>query len=199
MKNTKFYQSILIAIKASKIKRNTGYSKAHKENDAEHSFQLALVAWETNHQYNLNLNLEKILKYALVHDLVEVYAGDIDAHASKKLLNTKEQKEKKALEKLKKTFTQLSEIFDTIEEYERKDQPESQLVYLLDKFIPDFHIFLAKDSYYHDRNIDKQKWQQWLTSKLKKIELDPKLEPLCKDISDHILSNLTPIFAHPQK
>ena len=65
MKNTKFYQSIILAMKAAEINRNTGYKTGHKENDAEHSFQLALVAWETNHQYNLELNDEKILKYAL--------------------------------------------------------------------------------------------------------------------------------------
>lgn len=194
MKQTKFYQSILLSIKASGIKRNTGYQTGHKENDAEHSFQLAIVSWSTNKQYKLDLNDEKILKYALVHDLVEVFAGDTDAYAEKKLINSKQKREQLALMKMKKKYNHLTEITDTIEQYELKQDPESQLVYILDKFIPDFHIFLSDDNYYHERKVDVEEWKQWLNSKLEKISLHPSLEPIVEDITNYELKKFQKIF-----
>src|ERR1035437_6388752 len=71
------------------------------ENDAEHSYQLAMVAWFLIEQDKLKLNKELCSMYALAHDLVEVYAGDtyfLDAnHALSKV-----KREKEALQKIKK-------------------------------------------------------------------------------------------------
>ena len=50
--------------------------KDRMENDVEHSYQLAMLSWYIISTNNLDLNLDLILKYSLVHDLVEVYAGD---------------------------------------------------------------------------------------------------------------------------
>src|SRR5579872_5224896 len=98
--DTKIFQANKISSEFSLVKRNVGYRKSHRENDSEHSFQLELIAWSANHQYKLGLDDEKILKLALVHDLVEVYTGDIDAHSSKKLNEIKKENERKALQKL---------------------------------------------------------------------------------------------------
>ena len=42
-----------------------------KENDAEHSFQVAMMAWFLSDQFNLKLSSEKLIKYGIVHDLIE--------------------------------------------------------------------------------------------------------------------------------
>jgi len=44
------------------------------ENDIEHSMTVAILCWYIHDKYNLDLNLELILKYALTHDFVERYA-----------------------------------------------------------------------------------------------------------------------------
>lgn len=44
------------------------------ENDMEHSYQLTMLAWYFIDAYNLNLDLNRVMRYSLVHDLVEVYA-----------------------------------------------------------------------------------------------------------------------------
>src|SRR3989344_2250729 len=71
------------------------------ENDVEHSYQLAMVAWYLIDRHKLRLNKEKVFMYALAHDLVEVYAGDTFTF-DKKGNDTKHDREKKALEKIKK-------------------------------------------------------------------------------------------------
>lgn len=58
------------------------YHNVEPENDAEHSYQLAMMCWYITTIENLNLDINKILKYALVHDLAEVYAGDVSLYTS---------------------------------------------------------------------------------------------------------------------
>ena len=54
------------------------------ETSNEHSYQVAMVAWFLIEQDNLKLNRELCLMYAMVHDLVEVYAGDTFIYNKKK-------------------------------------------------------------------------------------------------------------------
>src|SRR5680860_196716 len=88
-----------------------------KENDSEHSYQLVMFAWYLISSYKLDLDLDLIIKYALVHDLVEVYAGDTfafdDDHRE-----SKEKREDESLERLKSEFGEFPDIFPLIEQYE---------------------------------------------------------------------------------
>jgi putative hydrolase of HD superfamily len=64
-------------IKFNQLKRTifaTGEDRL--ENDSEHSFQLAMVSWYIISTKRLKYNIDKVIQYALVHDLVEIYAGD---------------------------------------------------------------------------------------------------------------------------
>ena len=50
--------------------------KGFRENDAEHSYSLAMMSWYIISTAKLDLDLQKSIQYSLAHDLVEVYAGD---------------------------------------------------------------------------------------------------------------------------
>lgn len=50
-----------------------------EENDAEHSWHMALVALTIKEYFQGEVDLEKSLKMILIHDLVEIYAGDTPA------------------------------------------------------------------------------------------------------------------------
>ena len=50
---------------------------SRRENDAEHSWHLAIMAMLlTEYAEDKNFTLDKVLKMVIFHDLVEVYAGD---------------------------------------------------------------------------------------------------------------------------
>lgn len=112
------------------------------ENDSEHSFQLAMVSWYIISTEKLKYDIDKIIKYALVHDLVEIYAGDTFFYADKSAKELKVQKEKVALEKIEKEFSDFPQLLKLIHEYEKKDDPESEFVYTLDKILPVMNIYL---------------------------------------------------------
>lgn len=50
-----------------------------RENDAEHSWHMAMVAITLKEYFIKEFNLERSLKMILIHDLVEIYAGDTPA------------------------------------------------------------------------------------------------------------------------
>jgi putative hydrolase of HD superfamily len=116
-----------------------------RENDSEHSFQLAITAWYLINKDKLKLDTELAIKYALVHDLVEAYAGDtpfFERSSTKHIHSTKEQREKKAAERLKKEFPRFPELHSLITSYEKRKDPESNFVYALDKILPMMNIYL---------------------------------------------------------
>ena len=111
------------------------------ENDVEHSYQLAMLAWYIADAENLSLNKNLLLKYALVHDLVETYAGDTSAFAAEDARRLKIESESKALDQLAKDFAEFSELPKLIHEYEERKNDESRFIYALDKFQPTLNIY----------------------------------------------------------
>jgi len=107
------------------------------ENDAEHSFLLATLGCAIAQHVDTTLDLGKVSQYALVHDLVEVYAGDTTIWASAEAHASKVECEEEALQHIEQRFgSQFPWMEQTIKAYERFDEPESCFVYALDKIIP---------------------------------------------------------------
>ena len=53
---------------------------SRRENDSEHMYQLALTAWFLIEKDKLKLDKFRAVGLAMVHDIVEVYAGDIPSY-----------------------------------------------------------------------------------------------------------------------
>jgi len=105
------------------------------ENDAEHSFQVAFMALALIKVKNLPLDLELVLSYALVHDICEAITGDVDVFdvVGREMKVTREQE---ALKLLRQSHPELHLIWDLVEAYEHRRDPESQFVSSVDKLLP---------------------------------------------------------------
>jgi len=115
------------------------------ESDAEHSYQLIIISWYIATIENSNLNIDKILKYALIHDLAEVYAGDTPLYTSNDAyLISKKDREKEAISRLKKEFPNFTDLHIWIKKYEEKTDDESKFVFAVDKLLPIMSIYLDK-------------------------------------------------------
>ena len=143
-----------------------------------------MLAWYITTTYNLPFDKEKILKYALVHDLVEVYAGDTYAYTEDKaLLDSKEQREKEAAERLKKEFPEFEELHKLIHEYEQKSDEESKFIYALDKIEPMLYIYLDNGRLWKEYNISLK---MSIEHKIEKVSVSPTI----KKIFDELLTLL---------
>lgn len=112
------------------------------ENDSEHSFQIALVAMFVIEEKKLSLDLYKCMALAIIHDVIEVHAGDTHAFGPKELIDTKSKRELAARKQLKKDWPTLSLMHELIDEYEMRETEESKFVYALDKVVPILNNYL---------------------------------------------------------
>lgn len=113
------------------------------ENDAEHSCQLALTAWYIASSNKLSFDMAKILKYALAHDLVEAYAGDVPAYnLTPEIKKEKAEKEKAALKRISQEFPDAEDMLTIIKQYEERADDEAKFVYALDKVLPMLNVYI---------------------------------------------------------
>ncbi|MGO2386001.1 MAG: HD domain-containing protein [Psychrobacter sp.] len=106
-----------------------------KENSAEHSWHLAMACWSIAELFALDVNHEKLLKMALVHDLGEIDAGDTflyadtrkDAHVEERAGIARLQRERG------NGINDLSEVWEAQETGSSK---ESQLLRVVDRLLP---------------------------------------------------------------
>ncbi len=110
------------------------------ESDTDHTVLLSIIACAFASDYKKSLNLGLVAQFALVHDLVEVYAGDtphLHGKGIDKRMLDKEKREKKALIRIKKEFGKTFPwLHKTIEKYEKLDTSEARFVKILDKAMP---------------------------------------------------------------
>jgi putative hydrolase of HD superfamily len=105
------------------------------ENDVEHSWTVAFLACALAPHIDSRLDLGKIAQFAIVHDLVEVYAGDSKVFDTSTDHAGKGAREQAALSLLKKNFSAFPWLTDTISSYESGQTSEAQFVYAVDKYI----------------------------------------------------------------
>lgn len=119
--------------------------KNQKESDPEHSYQLGLVAWYINEKEKLGLDVGKFLRYAIVHDLVEAYAGDTTPGYGEETegTKTKHEREKASLARIRQEFPEAAAIWGWIDEYEKRADEESKFLYALDKIIPILNMIVS--------------------------------------------------------
>lgn len=113
------------------------------ENDVEHSYGLALTCWLLAPKVAPKLNLEKILLYAISHDIVELYSGDTYVFDTERV-RTKEQRESAALERLAQEWPDFVELIDAAKGYKEKRDAEAKFVYTIDKLLPPLLINLGE-------------------------------------------------------
>ena len=108
-----------------------------RENDAEHSFSLALFTCILSEYANERIDVLKTMKMTLVHDIVEIDAGDTYCYDDKGN-STKAQRELKAADRLFGLLPeeQQAEYRSLWEEFERQDTPEARFAAVMDRIQP---------------------------------------------------------------
>ena len=119
------------------LRRNLVVDGSRRENDAEHSWHLAVMAMILEEYSADKVDIAKVIKIALVHDLVEVYAGDTFAYDSKGY-EDKEEREREAAAKLFGMLEseQGSQIRALWDEFEEGKTAESKYANAIDRIQP---------------------------------------------------------------
>ncbi|MCH1982598.1 HD domain-containing protein [Ruminococcus sp. OA3] len=129
---------MLEADKAKNIFRQTHLSgHGRNENDAEHSWHMALMAFLLSEHANQEVDQLRVIKMLLIHDLVEIDAGDTYAYDDAGN-ETKRQREEKAADRIFGLLPedQERELRELWEEFEAYETPEALFAHVLDNFQP---------------------------------------------------------------
>lgn len=167
------------------------------ENDTEHSYHLTMLAWYIVDSYRLNLNKDLIIKYALIHDLVETYAWDTFIYEQdKNIKESKSQREHDAMIKINKEFYEFDDMNHLIQKYEKREDLESKFVYALDKIMDPIKTFI--DGWRLWKNIDLTKViitiEMLRENKDNKIKQYPDLYKLWLDFIEILETNRKDLF-----
>lgn len=142
MDNLRLMKQIEFITEIDKLKQvfrqNVVIGTNRKENDAEHSWHLAIMAiLLSEYSCDRNIDMLKVVKMLLIHDLVEIDAGDTFCY-DEKGYEDKEDREKKAAEKLFNVlpYDQAQEVWSLWREFEELNTPEARFAACLDRFQP---------------------------------------------------------------
>jgi len=142
MDNERFRKQIEFIVEIDKIKhiyrKTLLMDGSRNENDAEHSWHLAVMSMLLS-EYALEKDIDtsRVIKMVLIHDLVEIDAGDTFCY-DEKGNEDKLEREQKAADRLFNIlpFDQAKEIRDLWEEFEARETPEAKFAAALDRLEP---------------------------------------------------------------
>lgn len=124
--------------KAKNIFRQTHLSgNGRNENDAEHSWHMAIMAYLLKEYANEEIDILKVILMCLIHDIVEIDAGDTYAY-DRLALQTQKLREELAKERIFSILPEdqkedLTALFD---EFEENESPEAKFAHAMDNLQP---------------------------------------------------------------
>lgn len=124
--------------KEKSIKRQTYLTDGEtKENDAEHAWHMAVMAILLSEYANERLDVLKTVTMLLIHDIVEIDAGDTYAY-DEDGKKTQRQREKKAADRIFGLLPddQGKRLYEIWEEFEAAETAEAKFAHTMDKLQP---------------------------------------------------------------
>lgn len=159
-----------------------------RENDAEHSWHMALCAITLREYVNFeNIDLEKVLKMILLHDVVEIYSDDTPAFSQ----YNKEEKFQKELVAAQKIFgllpeEQYKEYFKLWLEFENMETDDAKFANVFDRF----------QGFIQNLSSDGHTWKKWSATKEMVLKrLDPVIKYAPKIFEDFIYPEMEKYMA----
>ena len=124
-----------LVLDIQKVKRNHRIPDTEdRENVVEHSFTISMLCWKLFNDLKPNLNLEKILKYSLIHDFSERGQDyDVNTYASQEERLKKKDMEIEEIRKISQEFQYFDEMISLMNDYNNLTDEESRFVWSIDK------------------------------------------------------------------
>ena len=128
----------LMIDKEKNIFRQTHLSgHGRNENDAEHAWHMAIMAYLLREYANEEVDIAKVMLMCLIHDIVEIEAGDTYAYDAEGI-KTQKASEDAAKEKLYSILPedQKRELVALFDEFEAYETPEAKFAHTMDNLQP---------------------------------------------------------------
>ena len=127
-----------------------------RENSAEHSWHLAVLAMLLAEHANAEVNLLRVLKMLLVHDIVEIDAGDTFCYDTVGN-ETKAERETLAAQRIFGLLPddQREELHELWGEFEARQTPEAKYAAALDRLMPLLHNYHTQGRSWREHGVTR--------------------------------------------
>ena len=112
-------------------------SHGRRENDAEHAWHMSVMAYLLKEYANEEVDIARVMMMCLIHDIVEIDAGDTYAY-DEEGLKTQKERENAAKERIFSLLPedQKEELTALFDEFEAAETPESRYAHAMDNMQP---------------------------------------------------------------
>ena len=124
--------------KEKNVLRQTHISgHGRRENDAEHAWHMAVMAYLLREYANEEVDIARVMLMCLIHDIVEIDAGDTFAYDAENL-KTQKEREDRAKARIFGLLPedQRQELTALFDEFEAAETPESKFAHTMDNLQP---------------------------------------------------------------
>ena len=124
--------------KEKNVLRQTHLSgHGRRENDAEHAWHMAILSYLLREYANDEVDITRVMLMCLIHDVVEIDAGDTYAYDAEGLA-TQAAREEAAKERIFSLLPedQAKELMAVFDEFEAYETPESKFAHAMDNVQP---------------------------------------------------------------
>lgn len=139
------------------IRQTSLIGKEQREDDAQHSWHIAVMAMVLGEYSNEEIDICKVIKMLLVHDLVEIYAGDTFCY-DKKGNESKKERELMAADKIFNILEEDKgkELRALWEEFEEQKTPEALFAASMDRLQPMLNNYYNNGGTWQKYNVAKE-------------------------------------------
>lgn len=140
------------------LRRTILTDRSREENSAEHSWHIAMAVFLfSEYAQDQNIDWYRVIKMLLVHDLVEIDAGDTYCYDHQRRKD-QARREQKAAERIFKILPldQSRSFRELWDEFENRETPESKYANALDRFQPFLQNYVTKGQIWQKNNITRR-------------------------------------------
>ncbi len=144
------------------IRRTPLLDRSRRENDAEHSWHLAMMVMIFSEYAPQELNILRVLKMVLVHDIVEIDAGDMFIFGTAEEFAYKAQAELSAAKRIYGILPEdlAYELMGLWQEFEERVTPEAKFAAAIDRLQPMLHNYFTDGGTWVEFNLSIEKIKQ---------------------------------------
>lgn len=167
LQTTRLHQQLAFILEIDKLKhilrRSPLLDKSRRENDAEHSWHLAMMAVVLAEYAAPEVNIARVIRMVLLHDLVEIDAGDTflydDTHTK-----SKTERENLAAERIYGLLPKDigEELVSLWHEFEERKTPDAKFAACLDRIQPILHNYFTQGGTWKMADITHEKEMSYM-------------------------------------
>jgi len=158
-------------------------SGARVENDAEHSWEMALMAAVLVEHLPNTADLHQVIMMLLIHDLVEINAGDTFAY-DEAALTDQQEREQQAAERIYGLLPsdQAKKFRLLWDEFEARETPNAKFAKAMDRLQPLLHSYYTQGKTWREYGIRAAQVRKLMT-----VIRDASAE--LGDLADHLIAD----------